>query len=169
MSEEKNNKPTEEDKEIALATDGVEAATVKTEAEEGEAKEKKGKTTRRRKKKIVHQVSSGRAYIQATYNNTMVTFTDQNGNVLASCSAGQAGFKGPKKSTPYAATMIIHQAFEKVKATGLKDINVFVNGVGSGREAAIRALNSKGFNVLQIKDTTPIPHNGCRPKKLRRV
>lgn len=131
------------------------------------AKEKKTKS--RRKKKIIRQVTSGRVYIQATYNNTLVTLTDQSGNALANSSAGLLGFKGPKKSTPYAATMIIQSVAEKVQKFGLQDVNVFVNGVGSGREAAIRALNANGFNVLQIRDVTPIPHNGCRPKKPRRV
>lgn len=121
------------------------------------------------KKKIKRQVSSGRAYIQATYNNTIITFTAPNGDALAQCSAGQAGFRGPKKSTPYAAGIIVQKAAEKVKSYGLKEVNVFVKGVGSGREAAIRALNANGINVLAIKDITPIPHNGCRPKKPRRV
>ena len=121
------------------------------------------------KKKIKRQVSSGRAYIKATYNNTIITFTDSSGNTLAQCSAGQVGFRGPKKSTPYAAGAIIKKAAEKVKPYGLREVNVFVKGVGSGREAAIRALNANGINVLGIKDVTPIPHNGCRPKKPRRV
>lgn len=143
------------------------AVEPKATGEAVQVKEKKSKI--RRKKKISRQVASGRAYIQATYNNTIVTFTDQSGNVLAVSSAGQVGFKGPKKSTPYAASLIVQKAAEKVRSTGLKDVNVFVNGVGSGREAAIRALNTQGFNVLQIKDVTPIPHNGCQPKKPRRV
>ena len=91
------------------------------------------------------------------------------GNVLAWSTAGVAGFKGPKKSTPYAASVIVKDAADKVKAYGLTDISVFVRGVGSGREGALRALNTMGFNVLSIKDVTPIPHNGCRPKKVRRV
>ena len=121
------------------------------------------------KKKTVRQVRSGNAYIQATYNNTMITFTDLNGNALGQSSAGENGFKGPKKSTPFAATMIVKKAADKIKATGLKDVHVLVKGVGSGRESAIRALNANGLNVLSIKDVTPIPHNGCRRKKPRRV
>ena len=132
------------------------------------AEEKAGPKVRG-KKIAKRQVSSGRAYIQASYNNTILTFTDQTGNGLAQCSAGQAGFKGPKKSTPYAAGIIVSRAVEKVKPYGLKEVNVFVNGVGGGREAAIRALNANGINVLGIKDVTPIPHNGCRAKKPRRV
>lgn len=158
---------TEENNKINQET----VTEAKTEAlAEGKADSAKGKKAKgRRKKKIIHQAQSGRVYVQATYNNTIVTFTDQGGNVLANSSAGQCGFKGPKKSTPYAASVIIQKASEKVRPVGLKDVNVFVNGVGSGREAAIRALNAQGFNVLQITDTTPIPHNGCRPKKPRRV
>jgi len=120
-------------------------------------------------KKIKKQVGSGHAYIQATYNNTVVTFTDKNGDAITQCSAGQVGFKGPKKSTPYAAGIIVKTAAEKAKPWGLKEVHVFVKGVGSGREAAIRALNANGINVLSIKDVTPIPHNGCRPPKQRRV
>ncbi len=121
------------------------------------------------KKKTKKQVSVGNAYIQATYNNTIITFTDKVGNALTQCSAGQAGFKGPKKSTPYAAGIIVKQAAERVKPWGLREVYVFVKGVGAGREAAIRSLNANGITVLSIKDITPIPHNGCRPPKLRRV
>jgi len=140
--------------------------TVAAAEEEG----KKSKAAPRKKtKKSVRQVSHGRCYVQATYNNTIVTLTDANGNVLAWSSAGKVGFSGPKKSTPYAASMIIKDVCEKVKDTGLKDVNVFVKGIGSGRESAVRALNANGINVLTIKDVTPIPHNGCRPPKPRRV
>lgn len=121
------------------------------------------------KKSVVRQVSSGRAYVKSTYNNTIVTFTDQNGNVLSWSSAGQCGFKGPKKSTPYAASVIVKDAYEKAKKYGLKEVSVFVKGIGGGREASIRALNANGINVNNIKDVTPIPHNGCRAKKPRRV
>ncbi len=121
------------------------------------------------KKKAKRQVSTGRAYVKATYNNTMITLTDNAGNSLTQSSAGQVGFKGPKKSTPYAAGVIVANAVERAKPYGLKEVNVFVKGVGGGREAAIRALNANGINVLSIKDITPIPHNGCRPKKPRRV
>ncbi|MFA6215088.1 MAG: 30S ribosomal protein S11 [Patescibacteria group bacterium] len=142
-----------------------------------EAKEAKAEATpqttaaakSRAKKNTKRQVASGRTYVKATYNNTVVTFTDLNGNTLVQYSAGQAGFKGPKKSTPYAATIIIERAAEKLKAYGLKEVSVFVKGVGGGREAAIRALNANGINVTSIKDITPIPHNGCRSKKPRRV
>ena len=122
-----------------------------------------------RKKKIKKKVSRGQAHIQATYNNTIITLTDQNGNVLAWSSAGVNGFKGPKKATPYAAGIIVKNAAEKAKDYGLQEVDVFVKGVGAGREAAVRALHANGITVGSIKDVTPIPHNGCRPKKVRRV
>lgn len=127
------------------------------------------KSTKSKKKKIVKTVSQGHAYIQATYNNTIITLTDLNGNTLAWSSAGNCGFKGPKKATPFAAGMIVKTAADHVKEIGLKEISVFVKGVGAGRDAAIRALNANGFQVLSIKDMTPLPHNGCRPSKPRRV
>lgn len=129
----------------------------------------KSKNKSKTKKKPVRQISQGRAYIQATFNNTILTFTDMNGNTLAWSSAGHCGFKGPKKSTPYAASIVVKTATEKVKETGLKEVSVFVSGVGSGRDSAIRALNANGFQVLSIKDMTPLPHNGCRQPKPRRI
>lgn len=120
-------------------------------------------------KKVRAQVSQGRAYIQATYNNTIVTLTDPNGNALAWSSAGSNGFKGPKKATPYAASITVKSAIDKVADCGLKEVSVFITGVGQGREGALRALNANGLNVLSIKDVTPIPHNGCRPPRPRRV
>jgi small subunit ribosomal protein S11 len=137
-----------------------------------DAKQEKAKVVtpkRGKKKKKIKQISHGRAYVQATYNNTIVTLTDLNGNVLSHSSAGQNGFKGPKKATPFAAGIIVKDVVEKVKPFGLKDVNVFVNGVGAGREGAIRALNANGLNVLSIKDVTPIPHNGVTRRKPRRV
>lgn len=132
-------------------------------AGDGEGKAKKSK------KRVLRQIAHGRAYVQATYNNTIITLTDLNGNVLSWSSAGQNGFKGPKKATPYAASVIVKNAVEKAQAYGLKNVNAFVKGIGSGREAAVRALNTYGLNVLSIKDITPIPHNGCRARKPRRV
>lgn len=120
----------------------------------------------KRKRKFV---TTGQAHILATYNNTIVTLTDQHGNVLAWSSSGHVGFRGPKKSTPYAAGIIVRNVADKVREMGLKNLDVFVKGVGSGREAAVRALNANGFNILSIKDVTPIPHNGPRPPKPRRV
>jgi len=123
----------------------------------------------RGKKKTYRNVPVGRAYVQASYNNTMITFTDQHGNVLGWSSAGSVGFTGPKKATPYAAGMLVRDAAEKVKGYGLRDVYVLVRGIGSGREGAIRALNANGLNVLSIKDVTPIPHNGCRAPRPRRI
>ncbi|MBU1132582.1 30S ribosomal protein S11 [Patescibacteria group bacterium] len=137
------------------------------------APEAKGKIVKKaikgKKKKVQKNVPIGCAYIKATYNNTIVSLTDQAGNLLAWSSAGPNGFKGPKKSTPYAAGIIVKDAVEKSKVFGLKDVNVYVRGVGMGRESAIRALNSNGLTILSIKDVTPIPHNGCRRRKPRRV
>ena len=122
-----------------------------------------------KKKAIIKQVSHGRCYVKASYNNTMVTITDLNGNTIAWSSAGTQGFKGPKKATPYAAGVIVKNVVEKAREYGLKEVNIFVKGVGSGREAAVRAFNANGINILSIKDITPVPHNGCRPPKPRRV
>lgn len=145
-------------------------ATSLSSAPVAEASEKKSSAKRTgKKRKTIRQVPLGKAFIRATYNNTIVTFTDLNGNVLAGSSAGTVGFRGPKKSTPYASSVIVKDAADKVKQYGLTDVSVFVRGVGSGREAAIRALNANGLTVISIKDVTPIPHNGCRPPKVRRV
>ena len=121
------------------------------------------------KKKAKKSIKKGQVYIQATYNNTLVTIADEQGNALAWSSAGVNGFKGPKKATPYAAGIIVRNACDKVKDIGLLTVDVFVTGVGAGREAAIRALHANGLAINSIKDLTPIPHNGCRPKKPRRV
>jgi small subunit ribosomal protein S11 len=130
----------------------------------------KASATRTRKKKAARaQIVQGKVYIQATFNNTIVTITDNNGNAIGWCSAGVVGFKGPKKATPYAASVVVKEAIERVKDAGLKDVNVYVSGVGQGREGAIRALNANGLNVLSIKDVTPVPHNGCRAPRPRRV
>ena len=124
---------------------------------------------KKKKKKVKKSIKRGQAHVQATYNNTLVTIADQNGNAVATASAGAAGFKGPKKSTPYAAGIVVKNLVEKIKDTGMQQVDVFVKGVGSGRESAIRALHANGLEVMSIKDMTPIPHNGCRPKKPRRV
>jgi small subunit ribosomal protein S11 len=123
----------------------------------------------RKKARKKRTVQRGSAHILATYNNTHVTLTDQNGAVLAWSSAGKVGFKGPKKATPYAAGIIVKDAVEKVRDFGLAEVDVFVRGVGSGREAAVRALAANGLAITSIKDRTPIPHNGPRPPKVRRV
>lgn len=115
------------------------------------------------------RIERGRAYIQSTYNNTLITFTDAQGNVLASSSAGALGFRGPKKATPYAASKVVETVMEKVRKAGVWEAKVLVKGIGSGREAAIRALVAHGLDITGIKDITPAPHNGCRPPKVRRV
>jgi small subunit ribosomal protein S11 len=125
------------------------------------------KTRVRKKERKV--VAEGKAFIQSTFNNTIVTFTDPKGNVIAWGSPGTAGFKGSRKGTPYAAQLAAQTAAAKAKESGLRQVEVFVKGPGSGREAAIRSIQASGINVTAIKDITPIPHNGCRPKKRRRV
>jgi len=122
-----------------------------------------------KKKKEKKSVFSGNVYIQATFNNTIVTITDLNGNAISWASAGGLAFKGAKKSTPYAAQTTAEAAIKKAMDIGLREVNVFVKGPGVGRESAIRSIGVLGVKVMSIKDVTPIPHNGCRPKKTRRV
>lgn len=122
-----------------------------------------------KKKKVVRTVPRGNAYIQASYNNTIITITDPNGAVLGWSSSGATGFKGPKKATPYAASVVVKDLMTKVADYAVKEVSVYIKGIGGGRESAIRALHSNGLNVLNITDLTPIPHNGCRPPKRRRV
>lgn len=129
---------------------------------------KKGKTTRVRRRERKN-IERGQAHIASTFNNTMVTLTDLQGNVLSWASAGQLGFRGSKKSTPFAAQQAAEEAAKKAMEHGLKSVEVFVKGPGAGREAAIRSLQATGLEVNMIKDVTPIPHNGCRPPKRRRV
>ncbi|MFC2068330.1 30S ribosomal protein S11 [Chloroflexota bacterium] len=129
------------------------------------AQKKRPKAKKRERKSI----TIGRAYIQSTFNNTIVTLTDTEGNVIAWGSSGSAGFKGSRKGTPYAAQLAAHDAARKAMEHGLRQIEVFIKGPGSGREAAIRSLQSAGFYITSIKDITPIPHNGCRPPKKRRM
>ncbi len=121
------------------------------------------------KKRERKSIPAGRAYIQATFNNTMVTLTDPEGNVIAWASSGTSGFKGSRKGTPYAAQLAGSNAARKAIEHGLKQVEVYIKGPGSGREAAIRALQSSGLYVTSIRDITPAPHNGCRPPKRRRV
>lgn len=125
--------------------------------------------TKKRVKKAKRQVQKGQAHVQCTYNNTIVTISDLNGGVLGWSSSGHLGFKGAKKSTPYAATQVVTELAEKVKKYGVQELEVYVKGVGSGREASIRALANNGFNLVSIKDITPMPHNGCRPRRPRRI
>lgn len=135
-------------------------------------KEKGGSKTLRAgapKKMKRKSIVKGQVHIKSTYNNTIVTLTDLNGNVVAWSSAGLLGFKGAKKATPYAATTIVASLLEKTKKIGLREAEVYVKGIGSGRESAVRAIVANGVDIISITDTTPIPHNGCRPPKPRRV
>ncbi len=129
----------------------------------------KTKGKRRGGRKERKNVPHGRAYIHATFNNTIITITDQQGNTITWASAGTAGFKGSRKSTPYAAQLAAQQVAKNAQNHGVQELDVFVKGPGPGREAAIRSLQGAGFKVRSITDVTPIPHNGCRPPKKRRV
>ena len=127
------------------------------------------KSTYSKKKKTKKNILNGIAYVQSTFNNTIVSIADTNGNIISWASAGQKGFKGSRKSTPYAAQVAADAAAAKALEAGLKTLSVEVKGPGSGRETALRALQARGFKIISIKDTTPMPHNGTRPPKKRRV
>lgn len=127
----------------------------------------KAKTTQ--KKKNLLPVSKGCIYVKSTFNNTLITATDDTGKVIGWITAGASGFKGAKKSTPFAAQTAMTRLMEKIKNRGLRQVNIFVSGVGNGRDAAIRVLSNYDLEVLMIKDITPVAHNGCRAKKIRRV
>lgn len=134
--------------------------------EEKEKEKKRRPRGRRRERKAIPK---GRAYIQSTFNNTIITMTDPEGKVIAAASAGTAGFKGSRKGTPYAAQLAADQACRRALEHGLRQVDVYIKGPGSGREAAIRSLQAAGIAVSGIRDMTPVPHNGCRPSKRRRV
>ena len=127
------------------------------------------KSSYSKKKKVKKNVLNGIAYVQSTFNNTIISIADTNGNVISWASAGQRGFKGSRKSTPYAAQIAADSAASKALEHGMKTLAVEVKGPGSGRETALRALQARGFKIISIKDTTPMPHNGARPPKKRRV
>tara|TARA_Y100000816_G_scaffold284276_1_gene262206 strand:+ start:88 stop:534 length:447 start_codon:yes stop_codon:yes gene_type:complete len=127
------------------------------------------KSTYSKKKKVKKNIINGIAYVQSTFNNTIVSIADTNGNVISWASSGQKGFKGSRKSTPYAAQVAADSAAIKALEMGMKTLSVEIKGPGSGRETALRALQARGFKILSIKDTTPMPHNGTRPPKKRRV
>lgn len=130
---------------------------------------KEGVTEKSRQVKVRTRVAKGIAHVQATYNNTIITITDDKGGVIAWSSAGSLGFSGAKKATPFAAARVAETAVEKARKYGLEEVGVLVSGVGSGRDSAIRALANQGLAITAIKDVTPLPHNGPRPKKVRRV
>jgi small subunit ribosomal protein S11 len=127
---------------------------------------RKGTRTRKRERRVV---SHGRAYVQSTFNNTIITVTDQEGAVLSWASSGSVGFKGTKKGTPFAARMAAEAAARKAMEFGMRRVDVYVKGPGSGRETAIRSLQTAGLEIASIRDITPIPHNGCRPPRRRRI
>ncbi len=164
MTEEVNKKEEIKKSEEKSEILDLEKTESKTE-EKNEAEE----VAKKKIKKAKRQISKGRATVKCSYNNTMVSISDMTGGVLGWASSGMLGFKGAKKATPYASTQVVANVSEKVRKYGLKELEVFVRGVGSGREAAIRALANNGFDLILIKDITPIPHNGCRAKKPRRV
>ena len=137
--------------------------------ESSNKKTEKSEVIKKNKKKVLKNITTGVASIYATFNNTIVTISDDSGNVIAWSSAGAKGFKGSRKSTPYAAQIAADTAASKAQEFGLKVLSVKIKGPGSGRETALRALQARGFKILSIKDTTPMPHNGSRPPKKRRV
>ena len=146
---------------------------VKNKETENKTENKEQKTVKKssysKKKKIKRNIPSGIAYVQSSFNNTIVSIADTQGNIISWSSAGQKGFKGSRKSTPYAAQVAADSAAAKALEYGMKVLSVEVKGPGSGRETALRALQSRGFKIISIKDTTPMPHNGTRPPKKRRV
>ena len=142
---------------------------IKKKVENNETSAEEKKFTKPKKKKIKREISSGIAFVNSTFNNTIVSIADDTGNVISWSSAGSKGVKGSRKSTPYAAQIAAEDAGSKAYEQGLRTLVVQVKGPGSGRETALRALQSKGFKILSIKDTTPMPHNGTRPPKKRRV
>lgn len=157
VTEEKNSE------EVAVSESLTETKATSAVREKSTALSSRKKSSKKR------MVYKGQAHIQCTYNNTMISVTDLSGGVLGWSSSGLLGFKGAKKSTPYAATQVVTDLVEKIRKYQVKELEVFVKGVGSGREAAIRAFSNNGFALVFIKDITPIPHNGCRPKRPRRV
>ncbi len=146
-----------------------ESAVAEKEAPVSEKSEATAPVIKSKKKKAKAKITKGKIYVNSTYNNTIVSVTDIAGNVLIWSSAGKIGFKGSKKSTPYAGQKTMEDVLARVRDRGLAEVDVLIKGIGSGRESAVRALQGSGMNVLTIKDETPIPHGGIRPKKPRRV
>jgi small subunit ribosomal protein S11 len=162
-------KKIEEQDQAPDAVKSDEAGEVVAKKKATTTKQQKYFRTAKGKRRAHVSIPKGRAYIQSSLNNTIVSVTDQNGNVLAWASAGNCGFKGPKKSTPYAAGKVVEKVLEKIEGLGMKEISVFITGIGNGRDSALRSFNSKGLNIISIKETTPVPHNGCRPRRARRI
>ena len=149
---------------------GKKRIVAKTEEELLREKEKIETAIKREvKTKTIQKIREGRIYISSSYNNTILTLTDPQGNVLAWTSTGRLGFKGTKKATPFAASKVAEALAQTAKKFGVEKIEILVKGVGSGRESAVRSLAARGLDIISIKDVTPVPHNGCRPPKVRRV
>ena len=151
-----------------MKTEKTEKTEIKDNLKEKEVKSVK-KSSYSKKKKVKKNIPNGIAYVLSTFNNTIISIADTSGNIVSWASAGQKGFKGSRKSTPYAAQVAADSAAAKALEYGMKTLTVEIKGPGSGRETALRALQSRGFKILSIKDTTPMPHNGTRPPKKRRV
>jgi len=174
MAEEKNLKPAAVDatdesthaKDAGAKKGGKKDAVAKDGAKDATKKPAKAKGKKKAKRRLL---TEGRAYIQASFNNTVITITDPNGEVVAWASAGSSGFKGPRKATPYAAQVAAESAVTKAKVFGLEKVHVYVKGAGNGREQAIRGLQAGGVAIESLTDVTPVPHNGCRTRKSRRV
>ena len=147
----------------------IDKAEKKIDTKDTKKVEVKKTSTFKKKKKVKKNITSGIAYVYSTFNNTIISIADESGNVVSWSSAGAKGFKGSRKSTPFAAQLAAEEAGKKAIDQGMKHVEVIIKGPGNGRESAIRALGSTGLNITVIKDITPIPHNGCRPSKKRRV
>lgn len=160
---------TTQSEETTATETTVATADVATTPDAGAATDISSKIKSGKKKKSKQKIGKGKIFINSTYNNTIISITDINGNVVAWGSAGKAGFKGSKKSTPYAGGKTMEDVLARVKDRGLQEVDIFIRGIGSGREQAIRALLGAGLTILSIKDRTPSPHGGVRPKKVRRV
>jgi small subunit ribosomal protein S11 len=157
------------DEEITKDTGKTETPAAEAKADSTETTDISSKIKSSKKKKSKVKVTKGKIYITSTYNNTIISATDPGGNVIAWGSAGKAGFKGSKKSTPYAGGKTMGDTLARIKERGMVEVDVFIKGIGSGRESAVRAIQGSGLNVLSIKDRTPSPHGGVRQKKVRRV
>lgn len=159
--------------ETKVVEQTTEEQAPKAEASKEKAAPKKNQAkfirTAKGKRRQLKTIPRGRAYVNATLNNTIVTITDPNGNVVAWASSGNCGFKGPKKATPYAASVVVEKVMENLEPYGMREVHIVTNGIGGGRDSAIRTLNAKGLSILSIKEVTPVPHNGCRPRRPRRV
>ncbi|MFA5871273.1 MAG: 30S ribosomal protein S11 [Parcubacteria group bacterium] len=163
---EDSQKPDSKSEAVASAEKKPEVKDTEDNSKELAAEKAAAK---KKKRKIRRQILRGQAHIQCTYNNTIVNVSDAQGRTVAWSSAGSLGFKGAKKATPFAATQIVKSVIDKIQKFGMQEVEVYLKGVGSGREAAVRALANNNLDIVMIKDLTPIPHNGCRPKKPRRV